>query len=92
MSNVKSDGSDEDLLIQVMLSIRIPLDCTIKINFIKNKRVFDVADGYLLACFDADIDDEVVEKMVKRKPQKVVFLDSGFSNDSVAGNFEHIFK
>jgi adenine-specific DNA-methyltransferase len=51
-----------------------------------------VADGYLIACFDNDVTDEVVREIAKSQPYYVVFRDSGISNDSVATNFEQIFE
>jgi adenine-specific DNA-methyltransferase len=46
----------------------------------------------LLACFDSDINETTITKIAKLKPHYAVFRDSGYANDSVATNFEQIFK
>ena len=47
---------------------------------------------YLIACFDSDVTDATVTEIAKMKPYYAVFRDSGMNNDSVAANFEQIFK
>ena len=61
-------------------------------NNIAGKRVFSVGGGYLLACFDAEVSDEVVTAIAKRRPFYAVLRDSGLASDSVAVNFEQIFQ
>lgn len=92
VDNVKPDRSPEDLLFRVMLDLGIPLSSPIERKEISGKKVFDVADGFLLACFDRDIRDETVKAIAKRKPYYAVFRDSGMANDSVAANFDQIFE
>lgn len=92
VDNVKPDRSPEDLLFQVMLDLGILLSSPIERKEISGKKVFDVADGFLLACFDRDIRDETVKAIAKRKPYYAVFRDSGMANDSVAANFDQIFE
>ena len=58
---------------------------------IAGKKVFSVADGYLIACFDKDVTDEVVTAIARQHPFYAVFRDSSIANDSVAANFEQIF-
>ena len=54
--------------------------------------MFDVADGFLLACFDAGVTTETVTAIAKRRPYYAVFRDSSLQSDSVATNFEQIFE
>jgi adenine-specific DNA-methyltransferase len=89
--NIKPDRSAEDLLFQVMLDLGILLSSKIKETIVGDKKVFDVADGYLLACFDQDVNSDVVTEIAKRKPYYAIFRDSGIASDSVATNFEQIF-
>ena len=53
--------------------------------------MFNVADGFLIACFDSDVTDETVKAVAKFKPYYAVFRDSSMKNDSVATNFDQIF-
>lgn len=89
--NIKPDRTPEDLLFQVMLDLGILLSSKIEEITIGGKRVFNVAEGYLLACFDSDVTSEVITEIAKRKPYYAVFRDSSLASDSVAANFEQIF-
>ena len=90
--NIKEDRTPEDLLIQVMLDLGVLLSSKVEQTEIAGKKVFSVADGYLIACFDQDVTDEVVTAIAKRHPFYAVFRDSSMANDSVAANFEQIFE
>ena len=90
--NVKSDRTPEDLLFQVMLELGATLDSKIEQSTIDGKTIFNVADGYLVACFDIEIDDTIVIAIAKMEPQYAVFRDSSMADDSTATNFEQIFK
>jgi adenine-specific DNA-methyltransferase len=90
--NIKEDRTPEDLLLQVMLDLGIPLSSKVEHTEIAGKRVFSVADGYLIACFDTNVTDDVVTAIAKKCPYYAVFRDSSMADDSVAANFEQIFK
>lgn len=81
----------EDLLFQVMLDLGVLLSSKIEEKMISGKKVFNVADGFLIACFDSDITEETVKAVAQEKPYYVVFRDSSMASDSVATNFEQIF-
>lgn len=89
--NIKEDRTSEDLLIQIMLDLGVLLSSKIEQNEIAGKKVFSVADGYLIACFDQDVTEDVVTAIAKRHPFYAVFRDSSMADDSVATNFEQIF-
>lgn len=90
--NIKPDRTPEDLLFQVMLDLGILFSSSIQETEIDGKKVFSVADGYLIACFDKDITEETVKAIAEKQPVYAVFRDSGIANDSVATNFEQIFE
>ena len=92
IDNVKPDRTPEDLLFQVMLDLGVLLSSSIEVKEFAGKKVFNVADGFLLACFDRDVTDETVKAIAQMKPYYAVFRDSSMSNDSVATNFEQIFE
>lgn len=89
--NIKEDRTPEDLLFQVMLDLGIELSSKIEETVIAGKKVFDVADGFLIACFDADVNDETIKAIAQKEPYYFVMRDSSLANDSVATNFEQIF-
>lgn len=92
VDNVKSDRAPEDLLFQVMLDLGVLLSSPIEVKEIAGKKVFNVADGFLLACFDHDVTEETVKAIAQMKPYYAVFRDSSMANDSVATNFDKIFE
>ena len=91
-SNVKEGRTAEDLLFQVMLECNLPLSAKIQNEKISGKEVFTVNNGYLIACFDEDVNEEVIKEVAKRKPYYFVMRDSSLASDNVADNFEQIFQ
>lgn len=89
--NIKDDRTPEDLLFQVMLDLGVLLSSKIVETVIGGKKVFNVADNYLIACFDKDVTDKTITEIAKKKPYYFVMRDSSMANDSVATNFDQIF-
>ncbi len=89
--NIKEDRTPEDLLFQVMLDLGVTLSSKIEQVEIAGKRVFTVADGFLMACFDADVTEETIKAVAQQKPYYFVMRDSSMVSDSVATNFDQIF-
>ena len=90
--NVKEDRTPLDLLFQVMLECNLPLSAKIETEEIAGKEVFSVNKGYLVACFDENINDDVIKTVAKLKPYYFVMRDSSLASDNVADNFEQIFQ
>lgn len=90
-NNIKEDRTPEDLLFQVMLDLGVLLSSKIEETTIGGCKVFNVAEGFLYACFDDNISDEVVKAIAKEQPYYAVFRDSGMASDSVLTNFDQIF-
>ena len=90
--NIKEGRTSEDLLFQVMLELGVMLSSKIEETEIAGKKVFDVADGFLIACFDKNITEETVTAIAQKKPYYAVFRDGSMANDSVATNFDQLFE
>ena len=90
--NIKSDRTPEDLLFQVMLELGVLLDSKIEVQQVAGKQIYNVADGFLIACFDKGVTDEVITAIAKQHPQYAVLRDSSYADDSTATNFEQLFK
>ena len=91
VDNIKEDRTPEDLLFQVMLDLGILLSSKIEESVIGGKKVFNVENNYLIACFDENVTEDVITEIAKHKPYYFVMRDSSMANDSVATNFEQIF-
>ncbi len=92
VDNVKDDRTSEDLLFQVMLELGATLDSKIEESKVDGKTIYNVGDGYLVACFDQDVSDDVVKAIAKMQPTYAVLRDTGMADDATATNFEQIFK
>lgn len=90
--NIKSDRTEEDLLFQVMLDLGVELSAKIEKSEVAGKTVWSVSDGYLLACFDEDVNESAIIAIAKQKPLYFVMRDSSLSSDNVADNFDQIFE
>ena len=89
--NIKEDRTPEDLLFQVMLDLGVLLSSKIEETTIAGKKVFNVEDNYLIACFDSNVTDETIKAIAMQKPYYFVMRDSSMANDTVATNFDQIF-
>lgn len=92
VDNVKPDRTGEDLLFQVMLELGATLDSKIETTMVAGKTIYNVAEGYLVACFDPDVTDDVVKSIAQMQPAYAVLRDTSMKDDSTATNFEQIFK
>lgn len=92
IDNVKPDRTGEDLLFQVMLELGATLDSKIETTTVAGKTIYNVAEGYLVACFDPDVTDDVVKSIAQMQPAYAVLRDTSMKDDSTATNFEQIFK
>lgn len=92
VDNVKPDRTGEDLLFQVMLELGATLDSKIETTTVAGKTIYNVAEGYLVACSDPNITDDVVKSIAQMQPAYAVLRDTSMKDDSTATNFEQIFK
>jgi adenine-specific DNA-methyltransferase len=96
VSNIKDDRTALDLLYGCLLDWGLPLSLPHKTESIGGFAVHTVADtpngAALIACFDADIPENVIKEIAKRKPLRAVFRDSSFSSSPEKINVGEIFK
>ena len=90
--NIKPDRTEEDLLFQTMIDLGIELSAKIDKKEIAGKTVWNVSGGYLLACFDENVNETTITEIAKQKPYYFVMRDKSLANDNVADNFEQIFE
>ena len=90
--NIKSDRTSEDLLFQAILETGALLSETIEVSEFNNKQIFNVANGYLIACFDQDLDLDTITYISKLNPVYFLCRDASLLSDSVADNIDQVFK
>ena len=90
--NIKPDRTEEDLLFQTMIELGIELSAKIEKRNIAGKTVWSVSDGYLMACFDEEVNETTITEIARQHPYYFVMRDSSLANDQVADNFEQIWE
>ena len=90
--NIKPDRTEEDLLFQTMIELGIELSAKIEKQSIAGKTVWSVSDGYLMACFDEEVNETTITEIARQQPYYFVMRDSSLANDQVADNFEQIWE
>ena len=92
IDNIKADRTPMDLLFQVMLDLGVELSAKIEEKQINGKTYFVVNGNDIIACFDENIDNDVITEIAKQMPLYAVFKDKSFASDSVGINNEQLFK
>ncbi|MBQ5930221.1 MAG: site-specific DNA-methyltransferase, partial [Clostridia bacterium] len=92
IDNVKSDRTPLDLLFQIMLDLGVELSAKIEEKQVNGKTYFVVNGNDLIACFDEDIDNDVITEIAKQQPLYAVFKSTSFATDSASINNEQLFK
>lgn len=92
VDNIKADRSGEDMLFQVMLDLGIELSSSIRNEELGGRNCWIVDDGYLIACFDKDVNETTIEEMAKLLPTHLVIRDASAATDNVLDNFDQIIE
>lgn len=90
--SLKPDRSSLDLLFQVLADLGIDLAVEYESNYLGNSSTYFIPSVKLVACFDREIQTDLLNAIAEIKPQKVVLLDSGFLTDADRINCEQVFK
>ena len=90
--NLKEDRTAEDLLFQAMLETDVLLSEQIERLNIGGKAVFSVSDGFVMACFDNELDMETVKEIASQQPSYFITRNASFENDALVDNLDQIFK
>ncbi len=90
--NVKEGRSELDLLFEVLPKLRIPYSAQIEEVELGGRLCFNVNDGQLVACFDAEVGTETIEEMARMEPDYAVMRDASMADDATHANFEELFR
>lgn len=91
-SNIKEDRNELDLLFGCLLDWGLPLSMPYHSETIDGCIVHTYNDGDLIACFNENIPDTVINEIARRKPLRAVFRDSSFATSPEKINVGEIFK
>ena len=92
VDSVKEDRSDLDLLFGCMVDWGVELSYPLRQEEVAGKHLYIVNEGALVACFEEDIDLEVIRAIAKLDPLRVLFRESCFASDAAKLNIYEQFK
>ena len=89
--NLKEDRTSEDLLFQALLETDVLLSEKIEHLNIGGKEVFSVSDGFVMACFDNELDMETIKEIATQQPSYFITRYESFNGDALVDNLDQIF-
>ena len=92
LDNIKEDRTSLDLLFDCMLRWGVSLSLPLQTSVVDGCTLYNVNDGDLVACFDGEVSEEVINRIAGMLPQRVVFRDSSFKEAAQKMNLFELFK
>ena len=92
VDNIKEDRTDLDLLFDCMLRWGVELSMPLSSQKVDGCTIHNVNDGDLVACFDGNVTEKVIEAIAALSPVRVVFRDSSFNEAASKMNLFELFK
>lgn len=92
LDNIKEDRNDLDLLFDCMLRWGVELSLPLSTTKVDGCTIHNVNDGDLVACFDTNVTEAVIDAITALSPVRVVFRDSCFNEAAQKMNLFELFK
>ena len=92
VENIKDGTSDLSMLFGCMLDWGVQLSLPLSDFTVSGKRVYNVNDGDLVACFAEDVNEDVISAIAELSPLRVVFRDNCFKEAAFKMNLFELFK
>ena len=92
VENIKDGTSDLSMLFGCMLDWGVQLSLPLSDFTVSGKRVYNVNDGDLVACFAEDVNEDVISAIAELSPLRVVFRDSCFKEAAFKMNLFELFN
>lgn len=92
LDNIKEDRTDLDLLFDCMLRWGVELSLPLSSQKVDGCTIHNVNDGDLVACFDGNVTEKVIDAIAALSPVRVVFRDSSFNEAANKMNLFELFK
>lgn len=92
LDNIKEDRNDLDLLFDCMLRWGVELSLPLSTTKVDGCTIHNVNDGDLVACFDTNVTEAVIDAIAALSPVRVVFRDSCFNEAAQKMNLFELFK
>lgn len=92
LDNIKEDRTDLDLLFDCMLRWGVELSMPLSSQKVDGCTIHNVNDGDLVACFDGNVTEKIIDAIAALSPVRVVFRDSSFNEAANKMNLFELFK
>lgn len=92
LDNIKEDRTDLDLLFDCMLRWGVELSLPLSSQKVDGCTIHNVNDGDLVACFEGNVTEKVIDAIAALSPVRVVFRDSSFNEAANKMNLFELFK
>lgn len=92
LDNIKEGRTDLDLLFDCMLRWGVELSLPLSSQKVDGCTLHNVNDGDLVACFDGQVTEAVIDTIAALSPVRVVFRDSSFNEAAQKMNLFELFK
>ena len=92
LDNIKEDRTDLDLLFDCMLRWGVELSLPLSSQKVDGCTIHNVNDGDLVACFDGNVTEKIIDAIAALSPVRVVFRDSSFNEAANKMNLFELFK
>ena len=79
LDNIKEERTGLDLLFDCMLRWGLELSLPYTEQKVDKCTIYDVDEGNLVACFDGEVTEAVIDAIAQANPVRVVFRDSSFT-------------
>ncbi|MBN6742048.1 site-specific DNA-methyltransferase [Acidithiobacillus sp. MC6.1] len=81
IEHVRQGRTDENILYEILLKSGFPLSIPVETLQVDGKTFYSISAGIMLVCLDRNLSMPLVQSIVDRLPERVVFLDEGFAGD-----------
>jgi len=78
---IKPDAQRENILYELLLKSGLDLNVPVQQITLGGHEVYSVNDGQLLICLDEQVDQNLTDELVKKKPEKVIMAERAFANN-----------
>ncbi len=92
IDNIEDGRTDLDLLFDCMLRWGVELSMPLSTTKVDGCTIHNVNDGDLVACFDGNVTEKVIDAIAALSPVRVVFRDSSFNEAANKMNLFELFK
>ena len=92
LDNIKSERTGLDLLFDCMMRWGLELSLPYTSQQVDGCTLYNVDEGSLVACFEGNVTEAVIDAMAQANPVRVVFRDSSFKECAEKMNLFELFK